>query len=300
MSDLLTSYSDFPESLLNSASIMPLDFAECPTDGCTFDSSDCVSDTSCSSDKGCSDICYSDGVCVMDACSTDGVIQEPEPPEFEVGDETATSITVYVYTNGDYPYIRIFWRLQSESEATQTSYLHKSSDFEYVIDGLIPGEAYIINVGYYEDTSSSGYLCGAQTAYTLDGLDLWSWTSSNGSASRSQTVAAYSAITSRGPISDFSYLVWNDLCAKIATAREFSGTNAWEQANGTLIPYDDVLMNSSDKVLTADRFNAMRYNLGSNYSTGIGTVYPGDPVFGEYFITITEKLNEWIAQLNGE
>ena len=38
----------------------------------------------------------------------------------------------------------------------------------------------------------------------------WNWNASNGKASASVTIAAHTAITSRGATTDFSYLVWND------------------------------------------------------------------------------------------
>lgn len=53
-------------------------------------------------------------------------------------------------------------------------------------------------------------------------------------------------------------------------------------------------MTSSDKTLTAARFNSVRYNIGAHYSTGISEVASGDPVLGSYFTTLTTKLNEWI------
>lgn len=119
----------------------------------------------------------------------------------------------------------------------------------------------------------------------------WDWNASR------KTIAAYEAVTNHGPIEDFSYDIWNNLVTRIMEARSFAGVGMWDMADGTYLSYDDTLMYSRDKELTAKRFNSMKYNLGSEYSTGIKDVSPGDPVKGAYFTTIAEKLNEWIEIL---
>lgn len=130
-------------------------------------------------------------------------------------------------------------------------------------------------------------------------IKLWSWTSSNGSASDAQTVRAYEAITNHGPVSDFSYKVWNDLCNKISSVQSYAGIGKWATDDGNL-PLPETLMTASDRTLTADRFNSMRYNLGRNYSTGIdpNLIQKGLPVKGEYFTKITTSLNNWIKKLS--
>ena len=59
---------------------------------------------------------------------------------------------------------------------------------------------------------------------TVDAVAYWSWNTANGSATAEQTQLAYEAITGRGEISDFSYLVWNDLCKKVRAMVILSGT----------------------------------------------------------------------------
>ena len=139
---------------------------------------------------------------------------------------------------------------------------------------------------------------GAMTVYVSAPsvvIDPWNWSSSNGSATASQTSAAYSAITNHGAVSDFSYLVWNDLVDKVLEAKDATGV-AW---NPKYLSAANTKMTSSNKTLTADRFNSLRYNIGIHSSTGLNDVYTGDLVYGWYFTYLTDALNTWIEDLAG-
>ena len=124
-------------------------------------------------------------------------------------------------------------------------------------------------------------------------VSAWSWSSSNGTASASQTKAAYTALTNNGSTSDFSYLVWNDMCSKVIEIENAAGLT-WSTKYAS---YADTKMSSSDKVLTATRFNSLRYNIGRSYSTGINEVASGDTVYAWYFTTLARCMNEWIDQI---
>lgn len=58
-------------------------------------------------------------------------------------------------------------------------------------------------------------------------------------------------------------------------------------------------MSDQDKVLTAIRFNALihQFDHKGYVSTGIEEQQIGDTVFGSYFLTITECINDWIEKL---
>lgn len=121
-------------------------------------------------------------------------------------------------------------------------------------------------------------------------IKLWSWTSSNGDATDSQTRQAYNALTNHGPISDFSYTVWNDLCSKCNEI--LSSTEAsWSSTYAT---YNSTRMKGSDKTLTAVRFNSLISNIDD---INVDVVKKGDPVLGSYFIKIASALNNWINNL---
>lgn len=64
--------------------------------------------------------------------------------------------------------------------------------------------------------------------------------------------------------------------------------------NNTFMSYAATRMSSGDKSLTATRFNSLRYNIGLHYSTGINTVSRGDTVYGWYFITLANCINNMI------
>lgn len=120
----------------------------------------------------------------------------------------------------------------------------------------------------------------------------WSWTASNGSASTTQTRNAYSAVTGKGYTTEFSYLVWNDLVDKVnECANAFS--SGWSTRYATLAA---TKMTSSDKRMTATRFNSLRYNIGRSYSTNIDEekIQPGKIIYGSYFDTLAKCINGWI------
>jgi|GEM_PF-2440992 hypothetical protein len=147
--------------------------------------------------------------------------------------------------------------------------------------------------GYYSVklviTNGNGYSDEYTTSVNMSSLEKWSWSSSNGRATAMQTSNAYSAVTGKGKVSDFSYLVWNDLCAKVKSVREAAGF-PW---NTTYASYNNTCMSGSDKILTATRFNSLRHNTYDQWSP----VSRGDKVYGYYFTQITTQINNWINSL---
>lgn len=139
-------------------------------------------------------------------------------------------------------------------------------------------------------------------------LILWSWTSSNGTASTTQTQNAYKAITKvEGyTVNDFSYLVWNDLCDKTKEALAEIG-GYWQTETGKT--FDQDKMSSTDTTLTAVRFNDLMYNIKRPLEGSFSyTIYPsrltrdvvkGETVYGEHFTQIAELLNTLINKING-
>lgn len=131
----------------------------------------------------------------------------------------------------------------------------------------------------------------------------WSWSESNGEATGSQTRAAYDAVRNHGEVSDFSYLVWNDLVNKILEIKQYAGFE-W---NAYFDLYENTLMSEDERTLTALKFNSARYNIGihmsttsDNYPDGIQPVSRGDKVMGEYFIIIARCINDFIDKIAEE
>ena len=159
--------------------------------------------------------------------------------------------------------------------------------------GLKPGTRYSVSIE--AEDLVTGWSNSWSDRVTTDKIlvSAWSWSSSNGTASASQTKAAYTALTNHGSTSDFSYLVWNDMCSKVIEIENAAGLT-WSTKYAS---YADTKMSSSDKVLTATRFNSLRYNIGRSYSTGINEVASGDTVYAWYFTTLARCMNEWIDQI---
>ena len=161
----------------------------------------------------------------------------------------------------------------------------------YTLTGLSPDTDYVVN---YRGTNADGDgpLMPTGVRFTTKAsVTPWDWNRSNGSATATQTQTAYGTVTSRGPLSDFSYKVWNDLCSKtleVMTSRNLSWVNTYGS-------YAETKMSSSDKRMTARRFNALRWNLGQMVSTGTPEVASGDIIMGRYFTQFATAINNSIV-----
>lgn len=216
--------------------------------------------------------------------------------------ETMASMTARL-TNGDSSfigtrYLRVYVNGSLRSTLSDSSG-GGSDTFTYTIRNLLPGTRYSwdTELGYKAEKESSITWVSSldrSGTFTTDEervyIDQWSWTSSNGSATALQTRAAYSAVTNNGTVKNFSYLVWNDLVDK---AKEVFDANGYSWDN-RFASYYSTRMSASDRILTAARFNSLRYNIGIHSSTGIQTVYSGDPVYGWYLTQLVNSLNALI------
>lgn len=133
------------------------------------------------------------------------------------------------------------------------------------------------------------YCMGYETIYTIE---QWDWEENENNE------AAYEAITEKGPVTNFLYTVWNDMVGKVYAAREVGEKNPkW---NSTYEIYEKTRMTPSDKTLTAKRFNSLWINIRDLKVISITERKPGNYVYGHYFITLMEKLNEYIADLQAQ
>lgn len=120
-------------------------------------------------------------------------------------------------------------------------------------------------------------------------VDRWDWTSTTARAK------AYAAITSQGPVKDFSYTVWNELVDLVYDVRGYSEIDP--QWDGYYASFSATRMSSTSKVLTATRFNSLWRNINYLWATGITTQTKGDIVYGSYFISLTTALNKYIDSM---
>jgi len=306
--EYLNDYSGLPSSLLDSAlsykSIMrsppscKTDRSDCTNDGCNADTSDCSVDgvNPCSRDSGCYDRPCSDRPC--SDCSYDGICTYDTPVVRPTGNgsitvisTTETTITIRLASISNATVYHVVYRLASE---TATEYIDTTST-RVTISGLKPGTKYAINYRGINGAGTNGFMSSpvyATTDMPRPIVDKWNWGLSNGNASANATTAAYYAVRGNGLTSDFSYLVWNDMVDKVVEILDAKGLS-W---NSSFLSISATKMSSRDKTLTASRFNSLRYNIGLHYSTGINTVSKGDIVYGRYFITLTNCMNNWIDQ----
>ena len=201
-----------------------------------------------------------------------------DPEEVDFGGDIDTKCTTdsisarLVGINTDYPNNKVrvtFYVAGSQVSSFTFAGVPSSGTTKWMTKtGLKPGTRYSVSIE--AEDLVTGWSNSWSDRVTTDKIlvSAWSWSSSNGTASASQTKAAYTALTNNGSTSDFSYLVWNDMCSKVIEIENAAGLT-WSTKYAS---YADTKMSSSDKVLTATRFNSLRYNIGRSYSTGINEV----------------------------
>lgn len=184
---------------------------------------------------------------------------------------TSLQITMYSVNEAERYYARI---------DGGTIYSGTGRTFNFT--GLSPNTQYLIEI----KCSASGYLDSDWSGWlaTTSAIANFNWTTSE-----------RNAFNNKGLTTAITYERWNAFIDRIYDA----SSNDWRisSSDGAILSYSNTRMTSSDKVLTADRFNSVRYNIGSRIPTGISRVYKGDTVYGSYFITLETKLNEWINSL---
>lgn len=209
---------------------------------------------------------------------------------FKISSYTESSVTIAVTGIQSGQTIRFYVRQDPSpgyADADKT-YTASATYMTRTLSGLSAGTDYACNVKVDDDWIGTQYF----TTDSSIAVDEWSWSSSNGSATASQTSKALSAVKNKGSLLNFSYLVWNDMVDKVKEVQEAKG-ESWMTKYAS---YSATRMSSSDKKLTATRFNSLRYNIGYYYSTGISEVKKGDIVYGYYFTTLANCINNWIAE----
>ena len=208
-----------------------------------------------------------------------------------------TSVTIYVYDASGY-YLRYYLRLPNGTVIYDTdNYGRSRLEYEKTITGLTPNTTYILNVGYSEYSTGGVDWIGAST-FTTDAAAIniatWDWNASNGYASANQTRTAYNAVTGQGYLSDFSYLVWNDIVDKVKEILDAIG-EPWE---AVYLSYSNTRMNSSDKAMTAARYNSVVYQIWNYYGGTFLSATQGGTIYGSLFTDLTARINAWIVAIS--
>jgi hypothetical protein len=140
----------------------------------------------------------------------------------------------------------------------------------------------------------------------------WDWEISNGSASAYETEDAFYAVRDRDYTNKFSHNVWNDLVNKVKDVLAEKGME-WDY---TWDSYENTRMTISPYELTAKMFNSLRNNIELvGVEVGIGKItnsttpdeaedgtipHPvkkDNIVFGHYFLTLADYINDCIDKL---
>lgn len=269
--------------------------------GCVSDSKDCKTDGgSCTSDGCSSDTCSSNSGCGDTALVA---------PTWSLSATTDT-ITARITNKGSYSYFS--WSLRDASNNIISGATSYSTATSKTYSGLAPGTTYIVYMSYSRSTTGEGnYDSDSITTDKVSGVTPWSWNASNGTASAVQTRTAYNAVSNYGPISDFSYLVWNDMVAKVAEMRNRANQKPVWNTKYLTQASTSMSNTESGRTMTAARYNSLRYNIGLYY--GFNEVpsgelidldsvtkekVPGDPVIGSNFIDLMTGLNYAIDRAN--
>lgn len=211
---------------------------------------------------------------------------------------TSSTIEVYIsgldssYSNNDR---NIAWYIDGTFDGTDSlkSGVSKSSVWKFT--KLDPSTTYLIEATIF-NTTQSVYVELDRNITTEDEetevpsedpIDNWYW-----STSISKGVA----------VSKVSYKEWNSLISKIDELLDTGHYGSWltKSSEGATLSMSASKMTSSDKKLTADRFNSVRYNIGAHRGTGISKVSSGDIVYADYFDSLETAINKWINEYNND
>ena len=177
--------------------------------------------------------------------------------------------------------------LYTDVQVGESTYTIKRwMDYSVTIAGLSPDTSYYAVA--YSTTIGTGCRMGYVQFRTPEEAkpDKWFWTS-----------AEQNVFTSHGATTSISYSRWNDLVDKVHECVQAAG-GSW---NSSYASISNTKMTSSDKTLTATRYNSLVYNIRQFYTSGYaGTGYNGFPVstgeivYGSYFIYLGYAINQWI------
>lgn len=107
----------------------------------------------------------------------------------------------------------------------------------------------------------------------------WSW-----------STAERNAFNNHGAVTTLTWDRWNSFVDKIVEFRNYKGLTEYVTVGGTSYHITNAKVSSSNKTLTALKFNIARTAIGNMNSTGITDRVKGDIVYGSYFITLEDKL----------
>lgn len=234
-----------------------------------------------------------------------------------VDSKTSNSVTLYLsgldtsWTQG----VRtVNWHLNAETKTT-TLANGVSSGAYVTFNGLKSSTIYGVYCTIFHGDELIKELRGE--VMTDEGeakpIERWKWDDANGLATPTQVKKAYNAIVYKEVTTNFSWLVWDDLVDKVKELTDYT-IGYWSE---TYASYSKTkLVGSASQNLTAVMFNSLRNNLElagtklglskipdtTNHNDALEGTIPhpvekGKTVFGHYFLTITDYINDCIDNL---
>lgn len=257
----------------------------------------CLTEEGCAISQGCSDVALETSICSQGTGLGGGVsgVSPNNGGSFYV---TITGLQ-YPFNTTNYRDIVITKTNYGESTSSISSYMALKTP---TTSGTANSVAvHVTNSGYGTFTiyayayTNKYYLAGTFEVTVLNSVTAWSW------ASTTRT-----ALTNKGLTTNLRYGEWNLFIEKIKEILIFKGfgdttVGVSTMTSNNLIVHSSTvtlltLLNSakasaSGEIMTAQKFNTIRYAVGILAPTSINIVQDGDIVYGSYFIILETKLN---------
>lgn len=192
------------------------------------------------------------------------------------------------WNNGTRP---VVWWIGSSYQGESSLSNGVSSGGNKTITGLSPATEYTITaeVFFSGKLLYTGSATGTTTGSTRPSKFYW-------------TTAERALFNNYGTVANFSYTRWNAFIDYVTELHSYNKTlnskigssfNGYPSTTTVQTLLTDGRMASSNKILTAKKFNNIRYCVGSLYSTGISNVYTNDIVLGSYFTKLESAANSF-------
>ena len=187
------------------------------------------------------------------------------------------------------------------------------SEHDYTYTPVYFASWHTAKVEIYDAETDELYFTAEDTISTLyPTITPWSWTASNGTATTFQTMAAKSALDTKGQTKDFGYKVWDDLINKIAEARQETG-QIWLPTYGTkpgsfigvrygslmADKFNAAVINIAYPLWSWEKLSAVEGYIGRLQVKGVSTMGANaDTVYAAYMLELARKLNLIIGIYN--
>lgn len=208
--------------------------------------------------------------------------------EFKVTSKTSDSITVKItgLDSGFAEYRYYYWFINSV-QVKMTATLPYATEASYTYTGLSANTLYYLDVRIenYQGGQLAAFSTSERTASSpVTPVTPWYWNSSE-----------LNAFNNNGNFSVLTASRWNQFCDKLNQVC-IAANSSWTTTYTTL---SGAKASGPGAPLTALMFMSVKFNIGSRVSTSPipAIINTGDTVYGWYFITLQDKLNEWITYL---